>query len=890
MDNWELKHFGIDIASPEEYRRRSVVELTKDVNLKDVFEQKPHPGSVFDPAMEGPRTESTLLQKCGHIELATPILRPECAEQMREILLEHLGTDRQYSAYFDVTEKGKASYKDELSFKIMMNKMGKDIYRFLLNLDQLQKGKRHIIILGNQTIPHNIKGTYAEMMLTVLPVPSIFARSIEDQTVGMSEKINLIIGANNDIKTYQKRSKEERQDVDLYFLQLNLVYHVTTYFDNTIPNIPSWERNNGDSFYGVGQVIGIALNSFQNHPKSIGFEIAGTSIQRMVRNINSGERIMNAFSGDCENLWFELSKQCALGKIWPNLKSGVELYYIDSNGITYKIDMEEIHNLAISPWTGDKNLPEDVILSATKSSAIELPAHPSLKSRMKKIRDLDWQTAEGITIHSQMVANFLFHEIKPQKDSIPVNKVVVVNGVPDLLLCGTAFNQLKDDIGLNTAFLFHTGYVASMFNEYGRFEYKETPDAYRNVIIALAELRSRGAFSKKTEFFDSRKPKEILELAGLMKHISREQITRLLASTLVEKGSFDQTYLRDWVKEICRKRDLPTDHLYPSERREPRSLEAFDFFKEEVIPEMVDQALHKVGEIDENKDSNTSGFDSLKGLDPLVNWFVNMGRRFSPQAHEFGFKTYPKGVILTGVPGCGKTMAAKVVASEWKMNFRRIEVNDVTSRFVGGSEEKMATILKELEDAAPVVCFVDEAEKLFAQVRTGDLYTAGDSGRDGTESLLLQFMEENESGVFFIFTSNDLDKMSPALVDRFDERFFIDLPSYSARLEMISWMLQDRNKNPSDYNLNALAKASDNFTGRNIRAAIDSAMTDAFSKESKLKDIHLRNAFSETTSTTETHIEQINKIRKMVTSGRIRSANTVEPTKTVKPEFDPSIG
>ena len=77
MAIWGLQHFGIDIASPEEYRRRSVVELINDIKLKDVSERNPLPGSVFDRAMEGPSTESTLLQKCGHIELAIPILRPE---------------------------------------------------------------------------------------------------------------------------------------------------------------------------------------------------------------------------------------------------------------------------------------------------------------------------------------------------------------------------------------------------------------------------------------------------------------------------------------------------------------------------------------------------------------------------------------------------------------------------------------------------------------------------------------------------------------------------------------------------------------------------------------------------------------------------------------------
>lgn len=888
MAIWGLQHFGIDIASPEEYRRRSVVELINDIKLKDVFERNPLPGSVFDRAMEGPATESTLLQKCGHIELAIPILRPECAEQMTDLVLKHVGNNKRYSDYFDVTKKGKASYKDAKSFTTLMINMGADIYQILQNLDKVQLEKCHLLILGNQTIGHNVKGAYAEMMLTVLPVPSIFARSIEDQTVGMSEKINIILGVNNDLKEFQKRSRKDKDAVDQFILQSTLVYHVTTYLDNTIPNVASYECKDGSTFYGVGQVIDIPLAPFQNKPKSIGFEIAGTPIQRMVRNINSGERILNAYSGDCENLWFELSKQCALGKIWPNLSHELELHYIDQQGLIFKIEMEEIHNLAISSWSGEMNLPEEVVLSARKSLPIELPVHPRLNRTMEKIRDLDRLKADEMSIHSKMVANYLFHEIEPPEGSISVNKILVVNGVPDPLLCSTALQQLRDGIGPNTAFLFHTDYLADRFKQYGRFEYKATPDAYRNVIIALAELRSRSAFSKKTKFFDSRKPKEIIELAVLMKHITREQIIRILGSTLVEKGQFDQTYIRDWVKEICQVKDLNTDHLYPSERRETRPPVKFNF--EEGMVAQINQVLHQDEEIKEPKEVMSPGFDSLKGLDPLVNWFVSTGRRFSPQAKEFGFTSYPKGVILTGVPGCGKTMTAKIVAGEWKMNFRRIEVNDVTSRYVGGNEQKMATILKELEAAAPVVCFVDEAEKLFAQVRTGELYSAGDAGRDGTESLLLQFIEENQSGVFFIFTSNDLEKMSPALIDRFDERFFIDLPSYSARLQMISWMLQERNKNPADYDLNALAKASESFTGRNIRAAIDEAMVDAFGHNSELKDTHLITAFSATTSTSETHQEHINKIRQMVTSGRIRCANTVEPMKAVKPVFDPSVG
>ena len=887
MGGLDLRHFGLDIASPEEYRKRSVVELINDVSQKDVFEKNPLPGSVFDRAMEGPATESTLFQKCGHIELATPVLRPECAEQMKELLLIHVGTNNRFSDYFNITKKGKATYKDDESFSTMMLEKGKDLYEILLNLDNLKSEDHHVLISGNQTIEHNVKGFYSEMMLTVLPVPSIYARSIDDMTVGLSQKLNIILTVNNDLREYQKRRKKDKNELDGKIMLSTLIYHVTTYIDNTIPNIATYENPNETSFYGVGQLIHI-FHPFQNKPKAIGFEIAGTPIQRMVRNINSGERILNAYSGDCENLWFELSKQCALGKILADVSPELQLYYINRQGIIFKIEMEEIHDLEISPWSGVIKLPEDVILSARKSLPVELPVHPRLKHTMQKIRDLDYRRAEEMSIHSQMVANFLFHEIEPQKDSITVNKLVVVNEAPDQLLCSTALQQLNDDVGLNTTFLFHTRHIADDYKQYGRFEYKPTPDAYRNVIIALAELRSRNAFAKKIKFFDSRTPKEIIELSVLMKHIPREQIMRILGSTLVAKGSFDQEYIRGWVKEICLSMDLDIDHLYPVERRKSRPPVDFEPMKHQMGAKIL-QGAEGANQKKENRVKRQS-FESLKGLEPLVNWFVSTGRRFSPQAKEFGFTSYPKGVILTGVPGCGKTMAAKIVASEWKMNFRRIEVNDITSRYVGGNEAKMATLLKELEAAAPVVCFVDEAEKLFAQVRTGGLYQAGDAGRDGTESMLLQFMEENESGVFFIFTSNDLEKMSPALVDRFDERFFIDLPPYSARLQMIASMLQERSKNPADFDIHALANVSNAFTGRNIRATIDAAMVEAFGQNSELKDTHLIRAFSTTVSTTETHQDHIRKMRQLVISGKIRLANTNEPKKAVQPVFDPSVG
>ena len=381
----------------------------------------------------------------------------------------------------------------------------------------------------------------------------------------------------------------------------------------------------------------------------------------------------------------------------------------------------------------------------------------------------------------------------------------------------------------------------------------------------------------------------LAKLTNLMKHIPRQMVKRLLASTMVQFGALDLEFLRNWVASICSERDYDTTHLHPTVNREKidfRELESetepnSDMKEEEESEEVIHVPVaSKLG----------TSWDDLKGMESFVNWAKGKGRLFTPEAKEFGFTRYPTGVILTGVPGCGKTMAAKIISHEWSMNFKRVTIDMVTSKFVGGNEEKMQELLEELEEMAPVVCFVDEAEKLFAQVRTGDLYQSSDAARDATESLLLQFMEENESGVFFVFTSNDIDKLSPALVDRFDERFFIDLPSNKARKEMIQSMLEERKKRANEYDLSSLAKASEGFTGRDIRSAIEEAMMNAFMENRELSTQDLLNVFQNLTPTSVTANTQIDKMRQLVLDGKVRSANTHEGKLRPPSTFDPSVG
>ncbi len=271
-------------------------------------------------------------------------------------------------------------------------------------------------------------------------------------------------------------------------------------------------------------------------------------------------------------------------------------------------------------------------------------------------------------------------------------------------------------------------------------------------------------------------------------------------------------------------------------------------------------------------------YDDIKGLDPLIHWFKMTGRLFSPEAAIYGFTRFPSGVLLTGVPGCGKSMVAKAIANEWNMGFRRVHPDELVGSCVGDNETFMRDLVDELAAEAPVVCFIDEAEKLLGQTRAGTMYRTADAARDSAESILLQFMEDDNSGVFFIFTANDYDKMSPALLDRFYGRFFIDLPSYSARKDIISSMLEIRQRNPSDYDIERLVEISDGFSGRDIRTAIDEAMKLAFFQDARpLVESDLVESFSQAVPTSEIHKEQIAEMREKVSQGKMRRANSQEP-------------
>ena len=181
---------------------------------------------------------------------------------------------------------------------------------------------------------------------------------------------------------------------------------------------------------------------------------------------------------------------------------------------------------------------------------------------------------------------------------------------------------------------------------------------------------------------------------------------------------------------------------------------------------------------------NSGSIDDIGGLENLKKWLTKRNDSWLDVAADWGLP-FPKGVLITGVPGCGKSLTAKCSASLWGLPLLRLDVGRVFAGLVGSSEANMRQALKMAEAVAPSILLMDEIEKGF-----GDSGSSGDSGTSSRVfGSFLTWMQEKEKPVFVIATANNIDKLPPEFLrkGRFDEIFFVDLPTDSER--QIIWTL-----------------------------------------------------------------------------------------------------
>jgi len=260
-----------------------------------------------------------------------------------------------------------------------------------------------------------------------------------------------------------------------------------------------------------------------------------------------------------------------------------------------------------------------------------------------------------------------------------------------------------------------------------------------------------------------------------------------------------------------------------------------------------------------------AGLADVGGLGELKRWLAERHRAFGDEARQFGLPL-PRGLLLLGVQGCGKSLAAKAVAREWRFPLLRL---DLAAAF-GGADRPEAVLREAMqvsESLAPAVLWIDEIEKGFA---------ATDEDATATRILgtFLTWLSEKRSPVFVVATANDVKGLPPELLrrGRFDDLFFVDLPSIGERREILAIHLARHGRDPAHYDLEPLAQESERLTGAELEQVVGAALYSAFAEGRELDDTDLMRAVEETVPIYDTYEERIKELRDWA-RGRARPAS-----------------
>ncbi len=222
----------------------------------------------------------------------------------------------------------------------------------------------------------------------------------------------------------------------------------------------------------------------------------------------------------------------------------------------------------------------------------------------------------------------------------------------------------------------------------------------------------------------------------------------------------------------------------------------------------------------------------IGGMDNLKAWLSQRRYAMTTKAEEYGIDT-PKGVLMLGIQGAGKSLCAKAIATAWQFPLFRLDPSRLYDQYIGQSEKRLRQSLRQAEIMAPIILWIDEIEKAFA--------SAASKSSDGGLSqrmfgTLLTWMQERSHSVFLVATANDIEALPPELLrkGRFDEIFFVGLPDKATRKDIFAIHLRKRKRDENEYDLDKLAEVADGYSGAEIEQAIISAVHVAYAAQKTL--------------------------------------------------------
>lgn len=260
------------------------------------------------------------------------------------------------------------------------------------------------------------------------------------------------------------------------------------------------------------------------------------------------------------------------------------------------------------------------------------------------------------------------------------------------------------------------------------------------------------------------------------------------------------------------------------------------------------------------------------GLNQLKMWLNLRAAAFTERARRYGLP-YPRGVLLVGIQGTGKSLCAKAVAQLWRLPLLKLDVGRLMGSLVGESEARAREMIRLAEAMAPAILWLDEIDKAFATAPGG----GGDGGANARVlSTLITWMQEKESPVFIVATANRIEMLPPELLrkGRFDEIFFLGLPTAQERREIFEVHLRRvRPGNVRNYQIDRLVAVSGGYSGAEIAQAIVEAMYAAFAQEREFTTDDIMSALRASVPLSRTAQDQIDHLKQWATHGRARLAS-----------------
>lgn len=294
-------------------------------------------------------------------------------------------------------------------------------------------------------------------------------------------------------------------------------------------------------------------------------------------------------------------------------------------------------------------------------------------------------------------------------------------------------------------------------------------------------------------------------------------------------------------------------------------------FRVRAVVEEKKQIIRKSGLLEYYEPGDIK---EVGGMDYLKDWVMQRKKAFGDSARKYRLPA-PRGLLLVGVQGCGKSLVSKAISKLWNMPLLRLDMSRVMTGVVGGSEQNMRTALQVAESVAPCVLWVDEIEKAFAGLESSGHSDAGTKA--GVISFFLTWLQEHNNAVFTVATANNINALPPEMIrkGRYDEVFFVDLPNEAEREEIFAIHLHKRGRDPANYDTAALSKAFRGYSGAEIEQAVISAMYRAFyeSREFTTEDILAEG--KNTVPLSKTMEAQIRHLREWA-KGRTRPASVPE--------------